>query len=159
FIAATIAVSFLALLFAVLIGVGAALFLASVDSHLVRSFAYPFIDLLAGVPSVVYGFVGLLVVVRLFMGAGVTSGLCVLGASLVLAVMLLVYCLCHFSRSGRALPNKTRIWDKGRVMGGGRLFLHGVRLFTEGWRLRTAAGHEFGRMAPGALSRTRLWLQ
>ena len=99
FIMATLAVSCLALLFAVLIGVGAALFLASVDSPLVRSLAYPFIDLLAGVPSVVYGFVGLLVVVRLFMKAGVTSGLCVLGASLVLAVMLLPFLISACSDS------------------------------------------------------------
>ena len=99
FIASTIAVSCLALLFAVLIGVGAAMFLASAESPLVRSLAYPFVDLLAGVPSVVYGFVGLLVVVRLFMQAGVTSGLCVLGASIVLAVMLLPFLISACSDS------------------------------------------------------------
>ena len=53
FIVATIAVSFLALAFALLVGVGTAVFLASAESHLIRSFAYPFVDLLAGVPSVV----------------------------------------------------------------------------------------------------------
>ena len=32
----------------------------------------------------------------------------------------LVYCFCHFSRSGRALYLPFQIWDKGRVEGGGR---------------------------------------
>ncbi len=106
FIAATVAVSCLALVIALLVGVGAAVFLASSESHLVRSLAYPFVDLLAGVPSVVYGFVGLLVVVRLFMKAGVTSGLCVLGASIVLAVMLLPFLISACSDSLLAERNR-----------------------------------------------------
>ena len=115
FIASTIAVSFLALLFAMLIGVGAAMYLASVESHLVRSFAYPFVDLLAGVPSVVYGFVGLLVVVRLFMSAGVSSGLCVLGASIVLAVMLLPFIISACSDS--LLSERNRYMNASLAMG------------------------------------------
>lgn len=115
FIAATVAVSFLALAFAVLIGIGTAVFLASSESHAVRSFAYPFIDLLAGVPSVVYGFVGLLVVVRLFMKAGVTSGLCVLGAAIVLAVMLLPFLISACSDS--LLSERNRYLTAAQTLG------------------------------------------
>ncbi|MBO7702143.1 MAG: phosphate ABC transporter permease subunit PstC, partial [Eggerthellaceae bacterium] len=115
FIAATVAVSFLALAFAVLVGIGTAVFLASSESHAVRSFAYPFIDLLAGVPSVVYGFVGLLVVVRLFMKAGVTSGLCVLGAAIVLAVMLLPFLISACSDS--LLSERNRYLTAAQTLG------------------------------------------
>ena len=77
FIAATIAVSFTAL--ALALGAG------------LRSFLYPFVDLLAGIPSVIYGFVGLQVLVKLFLKAGVPTGSCVLAAGILLAVMLLPF--------------------------------------------------------------------
>ena len=115
FIVATIAVSFLALAFALLVGVGTAVFLASAESHLIRSFAYPFVDLLAGVPSVVYGFVGLLVVARLFMKAGVTSGLCVLGAAIVLAIMLLPFLISACSDS--LLSERNRYLTAAQTLG------------------------------------------
>ena len=115
FIAATIAVSFLALAFAVLVGVGTAVFLASAESHLVRSLAYPFVDLLAGVPSVVYGFVGLLVVAQFLMKMGVTSGLCVLGAAIVLAVMLLPFLISACSDS--LLSERNRYLQAAQTLG------------------------------------------
>ena len=58
FIAATIAVSFTALALALGAGLGAAVFLAFVATERLRSFLYPFVDLLAGIPSVIYGFAG-----------------------------------------------------------------------------------------------------
>ena len=48
-------------------------------------------DLLAGIPSVIYGFVGLQVLVKLFLKAGVPTGSCVLAAGILLAVMLLPF--------------------------------------------------------------------
>lgn len=93
FIAGTVYVSAEALVFAAVVGVGTSLWLAFVASDKARGLLYPFIDLLAGVPSVVYGFVGLQVVVKLFLQAGVHTGLCVLAAGIVLAVMLLPYSL------------------------------------------------------------------
>jgi len=59
FIAGTLAVSALAILIALLIGVGAAVFLSCAVSENARSLLYPLIDLLAGIPSVIYGFIGL----------------------------------------------------------------------------------------------------
>lgn len=91
FIAGTLYVSFVALAIAAFVGIGAALFLSCVATARVRSLLYPFIDLLAGIPSVVYGFIGIVVVNRMFMAAGVHTGSCVLGAGIVLAVMLLPY--------------------------------------------------------------------
>ena len=90
-IAATIAVSFTALALALGAGLGAAVFLAFVATERLRSFLYPFVDLLAGIPSVIYGFVGLQVLVKLFLKAGVPTGSCVLAAGILLAVMLLPF--------------------------------------------------------------------
>ena len=91
FIAATIAGSFTALALALGAGLGAAVFLAFVATERLRSFLYPFVDLLAGIPSVIYGFVGLQVLVKLFLKAGVPTGSCVLAAGILLAVMLLPF--------------------------------------------------------------------
>ena len=99
FIAGTLAVSVLALVIALGVSVGAALFLATSASPRARSLLYPVIDLLAGVPSVVYGFVGLTTVVKLFLAAGVHTGLCVLAAGLVLAAMLLPYLVSAVSET------------------------------------------------------------
>ena len=56
-----------------------------------RGILYPFVDLLAGIPSVIYGFMGLTLMVRLFIRAGVHTGSCVLAAGILLAVMLLPF--------------------------------------------------------------------
>lgn len=91
FIMGTLAVSLVAMVIATVLGLGAAMFLASLKTDRVRSMIIPFVDLLAGIPSVVYGFVGLMVLKPLFIKAGVSTGLCVLAAAIVLAVMLLPY--------------------------------------------------------------------
>ena len=59
----------------------------------------PAVELLAGIPSVVYGFVGLLVLVKLFLKAGVHTGSCVLAAGILLAVMLLPYLVSSCSET------------------------------------------------------------
>lgn len=104
FLAATIFVSFLAILIAGVVGIGAALFLSCVATDRMRGVLYPFIDLLAGIPSVVYGFVGLTVLVKLFLKAGVRTGSCVLAAAILLAVMLLPYLVSAVSET--LLKNK-----------------------------------------------------
>lgn len=87
----TLYVSALAVLFALIIGVGCALFLACGVGDRLRALLIPYIDLLAGIPSVVYGFVGLYVVVRTMERLGRTSGESILAGSIVLAVMILPY--------------------------------------------------------------------
>ena len=99
FIAATVYVSLLAMILSVVVGLGAALFLSCVATERMRSLLYPFVDLLAGIPSVVYGFVGLTVLVRLFLKAGVHTGSCVLAAAILLAIMLLPYLVSSCSES------------------------------------------------------------
>lgn len=99
FIAATVYVSFTAMVLAVGAGLGASLFLACVATERMRGILYPFIDLLAGIPSVVYGFIGLQVLVKLFLKAGVHTGSCVLAAGILLAVMLLPFLVASCSET------------------------------------------------------------
>lgn len=99
FIMGTLSVSLIAMLLASLVGFGAAVFLSCAAGARTRAVLYPLIDLLAGIPSVVYGFVGLLVLVRLFLKAGVHTGSCVLAAGILLAVMLLPYLVSSCSET------------------------------------------------------------
>lgn len=101
FIMGTLFVSLIAMLIAVAVSLGAAMFLANVASDRARSLLYPFIDLLAGIPSVVYGFIGLVVLVKFFIRVGVHTGSCVLAAGILLAIMLLPYLISSFSETMR----------------------------------------------------------
>lgn len=99
FIAATVYVSFTAMVLAVGVGVGASVFLSCVATDRMRGILYPFVDLLAGIPSVIYGFIGLSVLVKIFIKAGVHTGSCVLAAGILLAVMLLPFLVASCSET------------------------------------------------------------
>ena len=88
FIAATLYVSLVAMVLAVTVGVGAAIYLSCVATQRMRGILYPFVDLLAGIPSVIYGFMGLTLMVRLFIAAGI-----------LLAVMLLPFLISSCSET------------------------------------------------------------
>lgn len=98
-IAATLLVSAIAVALASYFGIGTALFLSCIATERVRKILYPLIDLLAGIPSVVYGFIGLEILVRLFRHLGSTSGECVLGAGILLAVMILPFLISSCSET------------------------------------------------------------
>lgn len=106
FIVATVYVSLLAMLFSILIGLGAAIWLSCVASQKVQNIIYPFIDLLAGIPSVIYGFIGLTVLVKIFLKAGVHTGSCVLAAAILLSVMLLPFLVSSCADSIRKVKNQ-----------------------------------------------------
>lgn len=78
-----------ALLIGVPLGVSCAIFLSEFSSKTVRSIIKPAIELLAGIPSVVYGFIGIMILtplIRTYFGG---PGLSILAASIVLGVMIL----------------------------------------------------------------------
>ena len=90
-ILSTVYVSLLAVLFAFIIGVGCALFLACAASEKVRLVVMPYIDLLASIPSVVYGFIGLYIVIKFIENCGRAAGESILAGGIVLSVMILPY--------------------------------------------------------------------
>ena len=86
----TIWVSLFAILFALPLGLAVAIYMAEIADERVRRLLKPVIELLAGIPSVVYGFFGLVVIVpylqKLF---NLPVGESALAGSIILAIMAL----------------------------------------------------------------------
>ncbi len=89
-IAGTLLVTLGAIIFALPLGLATAIFMAEVTSFRIRNLLKPLVELLAGIPSVVFGFFGLVVVVPLIqqlfrLNVGETA----LAGSIVLGIMAL----------------------------------------------------------------------
>ena len=121
FIAGTVYVSFVAMVLAAAIGLGTSMFLSCVVSEKMRGILYPFIDLLAGIPSVVYGFIGLNVLVKVFLKAGVRTGSCVLAAGILLAIMLLPFLVSSCSET--MLKEKEKYAEAADALGIDRWYM------------------------------------
>jgi phosphate transport system permease protein len=86
----TLIVTFGAILFAVPLGLATAIYLAEVSSFRLRNIIKPLVELLAGIPSVVYGFFGLVVIVPLIQQLfHLEVGETALAGSIVLGIMAL----------------------------------------------------------------------
>lgn len=89
-ITGTLWVSFFAILFALPFGLAVAVYMSEVADPKVRNFLKPVIELLSGIPSVVYGFFGLIVIVPFLQQTfDLPVGESGLAGALVLAVMAL----------------------------------------------------------------------
>jgi phosphate transport system permease protein len=94
FIMGSVWVTGVAVVIAVPLCLLAAIYLCEYAPRLVREWTKPLIDLLAGIPSVVYGVWGVLVIVPLIKNyiapafGGFSTGYCVLAGGIVLAVMV-----------------------------------------------------------------------
>lgn len=132
FIMATLFVSFLAMLLAVAVGLGASIFLSCVATKRARELLYPLIDLLAGIPSVVYGFVGLTVLVKLFLRLGVHTGSCVLAAAILLSVMLLPFLVSSCSET--MLKAKERYLPAADALGVSRWHTVATIILPASWK-------------------------
>ena len=79
-----------AILIGVPVGFMTAVFLAKVAPRPLAGLVRPAVDLLAGIPSVVYGLVGMIILVPAIRTAfGLADGACLLAAIVVLAIMIL----------------------------------------------------------------------
>jgi phosphate transport system permease protein len=86
----TLLVSLVAILIALPLGLGVAIYLSELAGERMRKLLKPAIELLAGIPSVVYGFFGLVVLVPLVQRTfGLDVGETALTGSLILAIMAL----------------------------------------------------------------------
>lgn len=109
-ILATLYVSFLAVFIALPIGLGCAIFLSFYSKKSISKTILACIDLLAGIPSVIFGFIGLVIIVKSFeIFFYMTSGECVLAAGILLAIMLLPYIISNCSESIDEAKNKFEI--------------------------------------------------
>jgi len=101
----SVLVTIVSLAIAVPLSLGAAVLLAEVAPPRVRAFVRPAVELLVGIPSVVFGLVGMVALAPLIADlGGKGSGSSVLAASIVLAVMVLPTIASISEDSIRALP-------------------------------------------------------
>ena len=126
----TIITSFLALLFALPIAIGIAVFLTQFCPRIIAQPLSTAVELLAGIPSIVYGMWGLFVFAPFFakfiqtplmiaasqdptswfakIVAGIPNGANLFTASLVLAIMILPYMAAVFRELFRSIPPQVR---------------------------------------------------
>jgi len=111
FIVGSIYVTALALVMSVPLGVFCAIFLAEVAPNWMRQIVRPAVELLVGIPSVVYGLVGLLLLVPQISKLG-GSGDSILAAAIVLTVMVLPTIISVSEDSIRSVP---RVYKEGSL--------------------------------------------
>lgn len=105
FIAGSIGTTLIAILLGGPLGLVGAIFLAEVAPPKVRAIMRPATDLFAGIPSVVYGYVGLTVIVGFIRKSTSSStGYGVLAAGIVLAIMILPTVISLSEDALRSLP-------------------------------------------------------
>ena len=96
-----------AILIGVPVGFMTAVFLAKVAPRPLAGLVRPAVDLLAGIPSVVYGLVGMIILVPAIRTAfGLADGACLLAAIVVLAIMILPSIINVAETSLRAVPRE-----------------------------------------------------
>ena len=99
-LAGSLYVSLLALIVAFPIGAGCAVFTIFCLSPRIRSLVLPCIDMIAGIPSVVFGFIGLMVLVSYMESAfHMASGECIFAGALLLAFMIIPFIVTNCSES------------------------------------------------------------
>ncbi len=97
-----------ALVIGVPFGLAGAVFLTQFSSRRIRRIIKPVIELLAGIPSVVYGFIGVVVLVPFIRETFGGPGLSVLAASVILGIMILPTILSISIDSLEAVPPSYR---------------------------------------------------
>lgn len=107
-IVGTLLVTAGAILVGVPLGLGVAVCLEEFAPRPVSAWARPAIELLAGIPSVVYGFFGLIVLVPIIRNLFGGTGFGVITASLVIGVMILPTIISVAQDAIRAVPREYR---------------------------------------------------
>jgi phosphate transport system permease protein len=113
FIIGTFWVTLLAMLFSIPLSILTAIYLVEYAPKKIRVIVAPLIDLLAGIPSVVYGLWGILVLVPLikslapFFGR-TTPGYCLLTGGIVLAIMVFPIIIAVSEEVVKAIPQEIR---------------------------------------------------
>ncbi|MDD1774289.1 MAG: phosphate ABC transporter permease subunit PstC [Methanobacterium sp.] len=100
----SLAITGLSLLMAVPLGISCAIFLAEIAPNSMRQILRPTIQTLAGIPSVVYGFFGLIILVPFMRVQFGGTGFSMLTASIVLTVMILPIIVSVSEDAIRSVP-------------------------------------------------------
>lgn len=105
FIVGSIAVTLLAIIIGGPLGLAGAIFMAKIAPKWIREIMRPATDLYVAIPSVVYGYIGLTLLVPFFRNFfGVSTGFGVLVAGIILAIMILPTVISISEDALRAVP-------------------------------------------------------
>lgn len=100
-------VTILALVINILIGIPLAIYLAELASPTARAVLKPSIELLAGVPSIVYGFLGIIILVSYLQDSfDMLTGRSILAGSILLGIMFIPYITTICEDALRAVPKE-----------------------------------------------------
>ncbi len=105
-IVGSLGITGLALLFAVPLSLLCAIFMAEIAPKTMRKILKPVIETLAGIPSVVYGFFGLIVLVPIMRVQFGGTGFSMLTASIILTVMILPTIISVSEDALRSIPQE-----------------------------------------------------
>lgn len=120
-IVASIVSTFGAVLVGVPVGILTAIFIAEIAPKQVADIIRPAVELLAGIPSVVYGFFGLVIIVPLIQDIfQVPAGNTILAGIIVLGVMILPTVITVSETSIRAVPSTYR--EGSLALGASKIF-------------------------------------
>jgi phosphate transport system permease protein len=109
FFAATLVVTGIATFVSLPIGVGCAIFLAEIASRTVRDIVKPLIEMLSGVPSVVMGVIGLMLLSPVVQQSfALNTGLCAMTAGIMLAFMKVPIVISVAEDALSAVPREFR---------------------------------------------------
>jgi phosphate transport system permease protein len=127
-VAGTLVTSAVALLVAIPIGTIIAIYLSEFAPHKVREIVKPFLELLAGVPTVVYGYFALLIVTPLLqIIMPDLNGFNMLGPGIVIGIMIVPYVSSVSEDAMRAVPMSLR---EGSYAMGATRFQTAVKVVT-----------------------------
>lgn len=98
-IIATLYTAFLSTFISLFIGIGFSIFIVFMANKFVRFFIMPIMDLIVAIPSVIYGFIGLVIIVKFFEKLSMPAGESVLAASLLLSFMIVPFIASTVSES------------------------------------------------------------
>lgn len=105
-IVGSLGITGLSLLFAVPLSLLCAIFMAEIAPKVMRKILKPVIETLAGIPSVVYGFFGLIVLVPIMRVQFGGTGFSMLTASIILTIMILPTIISVSEDALRSIPHE-----------------------------------------------------
>jgi phosphate transport system permease protein len=141
-VSGTLTSSLVALLVAIPLGTIIAIYLSEFAPHKVREVAKPFLELLGGVPTIVYGYFALLVVTPLLqMFITDMPGFSLLSAGLVMGVMIVPYISSIAEDAMRAVPMSLR---EGSYAMGATRFQTAIKVVTPAAMSGLAAAYILG---------------
>ena len=114
FIVGSILVCLLALLIAVPFSIGAAIFMTEISPSIGTRILQPTVEIFVGIPSVVYGWIGLTILVPFIKDTfDLTHGFSVLAAGIVLSVMIFPTIASMAAEAIRGVPDSYRMASYG----------------------------------------------